>query len=87
MSSGEPTRKTAVKSVAWRIAEALQSIRPLVREDGGDVEFVDIDEGGVVRVRLLGACIGCPSSPTTISLGIERTLKDRVPEVKQVVCV
>lgn len=58
----------------------------MVRQDGGDMELVDVDARGVVRIRLRGACVGCPSSGTTISLGIERNLRKRIPEVTAVVC-
>lgn len=69
-----------------RVVEVLDQLRPMVRGDGGDIELVDFDSQGVVRIRLLGACIGCPSSGTTISLGIERNLRDQIPEVTAVVC-
>lgn len=59
----------------------------MAQSDGGDIELVDVSPDGVVRVRLSGACIGCPSSETTISLGIERALKNRIPEITRVVCV
>ena len=62
-------------------------IRPAIRADGGDIELVDIDEAGVVSVRLLGACVGCPSSSMTLTMGIERNLKEYVSEVTSVVCV
>lgn len=67
-----------------RIEEALNKIRPALRADGGDVEFVSISEDGVVKVRLQGACGGCPMSQLTLRMGIERILKKEVPEVKAV---
>ncbi len=70
------------------IEEALNGIRPALQADGGDVELVDIDEAeGIVRVQLQGACSGCPSSQITLAMGIERAIKERVPEVKQVLSV
>jgi Fe-S cluster biogenesis protein NfuA len=69
------------------VARVLNSIRPIAQGDGGDIEFVDVDAEGVVRVRLHGACVGCPSSSMTLSLGIERNLRDQIPEVRRVVCV
>jgi Fe-S cluster biogenesis protein NfuA len=69
-----------------KIEEALGQIRPALRADGGDVELVDVDEG-VVKVRLTGACGGCPMSTMTLRMGIERVLKEQVPEVKEVVAV
>lgn len=69
-----------------RVATVLDTLRPMVRSDGGDIELLDVDADGVVRVRLHGACIGCPSSAITLALGIERNLKNQVPEVSRVVC-
>ena len=70
-----------------RVAEVIDMIRPAVQGDGGDIELVDVDEQGTVQVRLHGACVGCPSSTMTLAMGIERNLKEKVPEVSQVVCV
>ncbi len=56
----------------------------MIQSDGGDVEFVDFTPEGIVKVRLLGACIGCPSSAVTLKVGIERNLKAYIPEVKAV---
>ena len=67
-----------------RVEDALDMIRPALQADGGDVELVDIAEGGVVRVRLQGACGGCPMATITLQMGIERTLKQNVPEVTSV---
>ncbi len=73
-------------SLRERVAGVINALRPMAQADGGDIELVDIDADGVVRVRLLGACVGCPSSAMTLSLGIERTLREQIPEVKRVVC-
>ena len=70
-----------------RVAETLETIRPFLQRDGGDVELVDVSDDGIVQVRLTGACCGCPMSQMTLSEGIERELKAQVPEVKQVVSV
>jgi Fe-S cluster biogenesis protein NfuA len=67
-----------------KVQEALNKVRPSLQADGGDVELVDVDEGGVVKVRLTGACSGCPMSQMTLKMGIERILKDTVPEVSRV---
>ncbi|MCK4455201.1 MAG: NifU family protein [Thermoplasmata archaeon] len=65
-----------------------KEIRPSLQMDGGDVEFVNYDENsGIVSVRLKGACRGCPMSTLTLQMGIEKVLKDRIPEVKSVVSV
>jgi len=69
-----------------RVEAALNKIRPALQADGGDVEFVDVTDG-VVKVRLTGACGGCPMSQMTLKMGIERHLKREVPEVKEVVSV
>jgi Fe-S cluster biogenesis protein NfuA len=59
-----------------------QHIRPGLRADGGDVELVDVDPDNIVQVRMRGACQGCPSAIMTLTMGIEATLKARVPEVR-----
>lgn len=69
--------------VKERVQEVLDRIRPALQADGGDVEFVDI-EGGVVKVRLVGACAGCPMSQMTLTNGVERVLKQEIPEVERV---
>lgn len=69
------------------VADVLKQLRPAVQSDGGDIELVDVSDDGLVRVRLLGACIGCPSSSMTLKLGVEQTLKSQIPRVREVVCV
>ena len=69
-----------------RVEAVLEKIRPALQADGGDVELVEVIEG-VVKVRLKGACSGCPMSTMTLKQGIERLLKEQVPEVKEVVAV
>ncbi len=66
-----------------RVQEVLDRIRPALQADGGDVELVDV-EGGVVKVRLVGACAGCPMSQMTLTNGVERVLKQEIPEVERV---
>ncbi len=66
-----------------QVEEVLKEIRPGLQADGGDVELVDVSDG-VVRVRLTGACGGCPMSQMTLKMGIERRLRQRLPEVKGV---
>ena len=70
-----------------RVCEVIDGIRPMLQNDGGDIEFVDIDSDNVVKVRLQGACKGCPGAAMTLKMGVERLLKQRVPEVKEVVAV
>jgi len=67
-----------------KIEVALQSIRPYLQKDGGDVEFVELTEDMVVKVRLLGACINCDMSAMTLKAGIEESIKSVVPEIKSV---
>ena len=63
-----------------KVEQALAKIRPMLERDGGSVELIDV-AGSVVKVRLTGACHGCPMSQMTLKLGIERLLKEEVPEV------
>jgi Fe-S cluster biogenesis protein NfuA len=68
-----------------RVEKALDMIRPALQNDGGDIELVDVDEKtGVVKVKLVGACGGCPMSQMTLRMGVERILKEQVPEVTEV---
>jgi len=69
-----------------KIEQALNKIRPALQADGGDVELVGVDNG-IVKVRLTGACGGCPMSQMTLKMGIERHLRKEVPEVKSVEAV
>lgn len=75
--------KEEVFPVRLEVEKVLNSIRPYLQADGGDVELVDV-EGGVVKVRLLGACGGCPMATMTLKGGIEATLKERIPAVERV---
>jgi Fe-S cluster biogenesis protein NfuA len=71
-----------------KVTKALNSIRGALQADGGDVELVDtVEDEGLVKVRLTGACGGCPMSQMTLQMGIERVLKQQVPGVKQVKAV
>jgi len=67
-----------------RVQEVLEKVRPSLQADGGDVELVDVTEDGVVQVKLVGHCAGCPMSMMTLKNGIERILKAEIPEVKSV---
>jgi Fe-S cluster biogenesis protein NfuA len=69
-----------------RVEEALKKIRPALEADGGGIDLVDIVDG-VVSVRLQGACKGCPGAQMTLKMGVERILKEEVPEVKSVQAV
>ncbi len=69
------------------VKKVLEMIRPALQADGGDVELVEVSADGVVKVKLVGACGHCPMSTMTLKMGIERTLKEKVPGVKEVVSV
>ena len=67
-----------------KVESALNKVRPSLQADGGDVQLVDVGEDGVVKVRLTGACGGCPMSQMTLKMGIEKVLKQNVPEISRV---
>jgi Fe-S cluster biogenesis protein NfuA len=69
-----------------KVEEVLKQIRPSLQRDGGDVELVEAKDG-IVKVKLTGACGGCPMAAMTLKMGIERVLKSQIPEVTQVVSV
>ncbi len=69
-----------------KVEEILEKVRPVLVRDGGNVELVGVDDG-TVKVKLVGACAGCPMSTLTLKNGIERILKQEIPEVKEVVAV
>jgi Fe-S cluster biogenesis protein NfuA len=70
-----------------KVEAVLNQVRPVLQRDGGDVELVDVDENGLVKVRLKGACGGCAMAMVTLKMGIERALKKEIPEVTEVVAV
>jgi len=70
-----------------KVEATLGRIRPSLQADGGDVELIEVTPNGTVKVKLTGACGGCPMSQMTLKMGIERTLQQEVPEVKEVVGV
>jgi len=66
------------------VIKALEDIRPNLKADGGDVELIEVEDG-IVKVRLKGACSGCPMSTMTLKLGIESQIKQKLPEIKEVI--
>lgn len=70
-----------------KVEQSLNTIRPSLQQDGGDVELVDVSDEGVVSVRLMGACRGCPMSTMTLKMGIERVLRQQIPQVTRVEAV
>jgi Fe-S cluster biogenesis protein NfuA len=75
------------KSFEEQVREVIAAVRPMLQRDGGDVELVGTDADNTVRVRLQGACRGCPSARMTLKVGIERLLKQKVPATKEVIAV
>jgi Fe-S cluster biogenesis protein NfuA len=67
-----------------KVEEVLGKVRPMLQRDGGDVELIDVQEDGIVKVRLTGACSGCPMSTMTLKNAIEETIKKEIPEIKAV---
>jgi Fe-S cluster biogenesis protein NfuA len=70
-----------------KVEEALKQVRPALQRDGGDIELVSVEDNGVVKVRLKGACGSCPMSTMTLKMGVEKHLKQQLPEVTEVVQV
>lgn len=76
-----PSGDLGTGSLSERVAMVIDQIRPAVQNDGGDIEFIEVSPAGVVKIRMHGACVGCPSSNMTLRMGIEQNLKTYVPEV------
>jgi len=70
-----------------KVEAALNKIRPWLQADGGDVELIEVTPDGIVKVKLTGACRGCPLSQMTLKVGIEKIIKEEVPEVKEVIAL
>jgi Fe-S cluster biogenesis protein NfuA len=75
------TDTTPAASLHDRVEAIINRIRAAIQADGGDLELVEVTDDGVVKVRLHGACVGCPSSSMTLHMGIERNLRAQIPEV------
>ena len=75
------------KTFKDQVSELIQAMRPSLQSHGGDIELVDIEEDNTVKVRLQGACSGCPGAQMTLKNGVEHILKQRLPQVKEVVAV
>ena len=78
---------TQSPSLREKVQGVINLIRPAVQADGGDIELVDVSSSGVVQIRFHGACHGCPSSTMTLQMGIERNLREKVPEITSVIPV
>jgi Fe-S cluster biogenesis protein NfuA len=76
---------TNTTSIKERVLKALERIRPYLQSDGGDIEFVDVTDDMSVKVKLTGACHGCPYSIQTLKAGVEQAIMKEVPEIKRVI--
>lgn len=83
----EQSKSCCGSTLKEQVAKVLETLRPMLQADGGDVELVDVDDQGVVQLRLQGACSSCPMAQQTLKMGIERQLKEQVSAVKEVVAV
>jgi Fe-S cluster biogenesis protein NfuA len=70
-----------------KVQKAIDLIRPGLQADGGDVELIDVSSDGIVKVKLTGACQGCPMSQMTLKMGIEKVIKSQIPDIKEVISV
>lgn len=91
-AAGTPTSLPAIPAdqfdaIKAKIATVIEDIRPAVQQDGGDLELVDVDPMGIVSVKLHGSCVGCPSSTATLQFGVERYIREEVPQIHRVLCV
>lgn len=77
----------AAHPLAERASRIINLIRPAIQADGGDIEFVSVTAENVVQIRMHGACVGCPSSSVTLQTGIERNLREHIPEIRGVVAI
>ena len=82
-----PAKTTHADSLQDKVEKVIRLIRPALQADGGDLELVGVTGEGVVQIRLHGACVGCPSSTSTLRMGIERNLTNHVPGIKRVEAV
>lgn len=78
---------TYLEEITAKINSAIEEVRPYLRTDGGDVELVEITDDIIVKVRLKGACDGCPFSEMTLRAGIEQAIRNKVPELKELVAI
>ena len=84
INENNPSQNNEGLTVLERVAVVIDRIRPSVQNDGGDIELVEVTPEGIARIRMHGACVGCPSSNMTLRLGIEQNLKTYVPEISGV---
>ncbi|MHC4637789.1 MAG: NifU family protein [Planctomycetota bacterium] len=77
----------ADQNIEDQVKDVIEAIRPNLKAHGGDIEFISLEEDNSVKVRLQGACSGCPGAAMTLKMGVERLLKEKVPQVKEVIAV
>ncbi len=77
----------AEKTLKEQVQDIIDAVRPNLQAHGGDVELISVEQDNTVKVRLQGACNGCPGARMTLKMGIERLLKEHIPQVKEVVAV
>jgi len=87
MTDATASESDKAATIRGKVQEIIDLIRPAVQADGGDIELVAVSPDGVVQIRFHGACHGCPSSTMTLQMGIERSLREHVPEVTEVIPV
>jgi len=88
MCQEKDQEKGKTASLTERVGETIEKIRPAIQADGGDIELVDVDQStGKVSIRFHGACRGCPMAALTLKMGVEKYLKQQIPEVSEVVSV
>ena len=75
------------KTFKDKVQQVIEEIRPALQGHGGDIELVDVEQDSIVKVKLQGACSGCPSAAMTLKMGVERVLKEKIPEVREVIAV
>lgn len=75
------------QSFEEKVKDIIDAIRPNLQSHGGDIEFVSVEKDNIVKVRLQGACSGCPGARMTLKNGVERLLKEQIPDVKEVIAV
>jgi len=80
-------QSTEQKTFEQKVSEIIEAIRPNLQSHGGDVELVATEPDNTVKVRLQGACAGCPGATMTLKMGIERLLREKIPELKEVIAV
>ncbi len=77
----------AEKTFKQKVEEMIEVVKPMLQGHGGDIELVSLDDDNTVKVRLQGACSGCPSAQITLKQGVEKLMKEKIPELKEVIAV